>query len=358
MVKRTTRKTQCQPETILSLVDAPDPDNFVQQVALHKLNPGATIHVALTGRPVKFNAQPEHKTWEWVVRDSRMAQEVSAMRMRNFLKHFGVNVSRVFDGGIAPRTLVPHHIHFEEYYRYLDVDPLAAIAYSELDPQEELVKLLLACPEKSVKVAVGGPMTGLYQLIVRNPEVASRFKEIHAMFATWGKVELMQFGDKPRGALQFNAACDPQAAHAVLTGMDVPIYLMPTEVTRVKEIGFANAQALRQALPANRGTGALYMLYAAWYDAAVKPRQDKDPNELIYIHDVVAAFSLDAELRKAIYKVVPIETPIVPHLPNEKADWGKVIMKETTGESKLFAATGLTEGGAAKYLETLRRIFA
>lgn len=346
-------------DTILSLIDAPDPDNFVQQIALHRLNPGATIHVALTGRPVRFNATKEHKTWEWDVESSRMAQEASAQRLKNFLRHFKVDVSRVFDGGIAPRTLVPHWLHFAEYYKFLDGDPLAALRYSELDPQEELIKLLLECPEKSVKVAVGGPMTGLYQLIVRNPEVATRFKEIHAMFATWGKVELMQFGDKPRGALQFNVACDPQAAHAVLTGLDVPIYLMPTEVTRVKEIGFVNAQALRAALPANRGTAALYNLYALWYDAAVKPRQDKDPNELIYIHDVVAAFSLDAALREAIYKVVPIETPLVPHLPRESADWGKVVMTEAACacESKIFAATGLTEQGAAKYLETLRRIF-
>jgi inosine-uridine nucleoside N-ribohydrolase len=344
-------------DVILSLVDAPDPDNFVQQIALHKLNPDATIHVALTGRPVRFNATTEHKNWEWDVESSRMAQEASAQRLRNFLRHFDVTVSRVFDGGIAPRTLVPHHLHFNEYYKFLDCDPLAALRHSELDPQEELIKLLLACPEKSVKVAVGGPMTGLYQLIVRNPVVASRFKEIHAMFATWGTVELMQFGDKPRGALQFNVACDPQAAHAILTGLDVPIYLMPTEVTRVKAIGFQNAQELREALPATRGTAALYNLYALWYDAAVKPRQDKNPDELIYIHDVVSAFSLDEKLRKDIYKVVPIKRPIVPYLPRDAAEWGKVIMKRTRGATNLFAATGLTQNGAAIYKDTLRQIF-
>ncbi|MBS1991125.1 MAG: nucleoside hydrolase [Cyanobacteria bacterium SZAS LIN-3] len=349
-----------QQQHILAFVDAPDPDNFAQLIALHKLNPGAAVHVCLTGRPVRFNASKEHALWEWDGASSRMAQEASAMRIKNFLRHFGVTVSRVFDGGIAPRTLVPHHIHFAEYYKFFDVDPLAALRHSELEPQEELIKIIMSQPEGSIPVAVGGPMTGLHQLIVRCPEIISRFKELHAMFATWGNVTLMQFDDKPRGAVQFNVACDPQGAHAVLKGLDCPIYLMPTEVTRVKDIGFENAQKLREALPDNAGTKALYHLYALWYDAAVRPRQQKNPDELIYIHDLVAALSLDAELRKAIYTVVPVEITSVPHLPNEAAGWGTVLMKQAQDPTttKIFAATSLTEGGAAKYLETLKRIFA
>ncbi|MEZ4487334.1 MAG: nucleoside hydrolase [Cyanobacteriota/Melainabacteria group bacterium] len=347
-------------QRIVAFIDAPDPDNFVQLVALAKLNPDAEMHVALTGRPVRFNASRDHKNWQWDMKSSRMAQEASAMRIKNFLRHFGVNIVRVFDGGIAPRTLVPHWIHFQEYYKFLDVDPIAAIRHSELESQEDLAALLLEYPEASVQVAVGGPMTGLHQLVVRCPEVASRFKEVHAMFATWGNVELMQFGDKPRGALQFNVACDPQAAHAALLGLDCPVYLMPTEVTRVKEIGFVNAQALRAALPDNDGTRALYHLYALWYDAAVKPRQDKNPDELIFIHDLVAALSLDDSLRKTIYDVVPVKITGVPYLPNEADDWGKVLMKKCRASQKgpqRFAATGLTRGGAEAYLSVLRRIF-
>jgi inosine-uridine nucleoside N-ribohydrolase len=345
---------------ILAAVDAPDPDNFAQLIALTKLNPGAEILVMLTGRPVRFKATKEHATWEWDGLSSRMAQEASAMRARNFLRHFDVPVARIYDGGIAPRTLVPHWLHFEEYYKFFDVDPLAALRHSELEPQEDLVKLLLSLPPKSVKVAVGGPMTGLYQLMVRCPEVVSRFSELHAMFATWGNVQLMQFGDTPRGALQFNVACDPVAAYFVLKGLDCPIYLMPTEVTRVQAIGFQNAQALRAALPENRGSQMLYHLYCLWYDAAVKPRQEKNPEELIYIHDIVAAFSLDCQLRQQIYKVVPVDILGVPHLPHESADWGKVVMKEKGAEAagNIFAATGLIDGGAAVYLEALKRVFS
>ncbi len=347
---------------ILAFIDAPDPDNFVQLLALCKLNPGAEVAVCLTGRPVKFNATKEHQHWEWDYKSSSMAQQASAVRAKNFLRHFGVSVTRVYDGGIAPRTLVPHWVHFAEYYKFHDVDPLSAIRHSELEPQEDLVKLILEQPEGSVLVAVGGPMTGLKQVIERCPEVVSRFKEVHAMFATWGNVSLMDFGDKtPRGAVQFNVACDPLSSNFILMGLDCPIYLMPTEVTRVKDIGFFNVQKLREALPDNDGTRALCVLYAMWYDAAVRPRQDKNPEELIFIHDVVAAFSLDAELRNAIYNVVPVKITAAPCLPSKAdiANWGKVEMKQIKRVSKekpRYAAIGLHPDGAARYLEALKRI--
>lgn len=346
---------------IIAFIDAPDPDNFVMLVALYKLNPDAWIHVVLTGRPVRFGANKSHQNWEWDMQSSRMAQEASAMRIKNFLKHFGIDVAKVYDGGIAPRTLVPHWVHFAEYYKFLDVDPLQAIRHSELASQEELIKLILE-DMNDVQVVVGGPMTGLHQMLVRNPAIALRISEVHAMFATWGNVQLMDFGAGPRGAVQFNVACDPQAAHAVLYGLNCPIYLMPTEVTRVAEIGFDNAQKLRELLPDNAGTRMLYHLYALWYDAAVRPRQDKNPEEKIFIHDLVGALSLDPKLRQEIYEGTCIDIESVPHLPKEADDWGKVIMWPTDSwpavKRHYWAATKLTEGGAQKYLDVLKKIMS
>ena len=124
------------------------------------------------------------------------------------------------------------------------------------------------------------------------------------------------------------------------------------------EIGFINAQALRKLLPNNAGTRALYHLYALWYDAAVKPRQDKNPDEMIFIHDVVSALSMDPALREEIYEVVPIEILRVPFLTHEAKDWGKVIMKPTDTPDNRFAATGLKPGGAERYLAVLKEIFS
>ncbi len=351
--------TSSEKQHIIAFVDAPDPDNFVQVIALVRLNPDAIVHVCLTGRPVRFGAAKDHALWQWDPQSSRMAQEASALRAKNFLRHFGVNNIRIFDGGIAPRTLVPHWVHFAEYYKFLDVDPLQAIRHSELESQEELAKLLMTLKPGGALAAVGGPMTGLYQLLVRCPEIADRFKEVHAMFATWGNVKLMQFDDKPRDPKQFNVACDPQAAHHVLLGLPCPIYLMPTEVTRVQAIGFENAQKLRELLPENSGTRALYNLYALWYDAAVRPRQAKNPEELIFIHDLVAALSLNEPIRKKIYEVTPIKVTRVPHLVTEAADWGKVDMKVTRSARvgmPRYCATGLTTGGAQVYLDTLKSV--
>lgn len=343
---------------ILCCIDAPDPDNFVLLVALAKQNPDAEIYVMLTGRPVKFKAGKQHQLWEWDLKSSLMAQQASALRIKNFLRHFGVKILQVFDGGIAPRTLVPHWIHFAEYYKFLDADPLEALRHSELEPAEDLVKILLRPEISEFAVVVGGPMTGLYQLLVRNPDLAPKISEVHAMFATWGEVSLMQMDEtKPRGGQQFNVACDPQAAHAVLKGLSCPIYLMPSEVTRDAEIGFFNAQKLREFLPDNSGTRQLYYLYALWYDAAVKPRQDKNPKELIFIHDLVSAFSFNPVLRDQIYEIVPIEIVRVPHLFDEKADWGKVEMTVTANPTNAHAARRLTPNGAEIYLAALKKIF-
>lgn len=347
-----------QRNRILACIDAPDPDNFVQLLALHKLNPGVDIDVLLTGRPVRFGAKKGEPIWDWDFESSRMVQNASAFRIKTFLQRFDITNIRIFDGGVAPRTLVPHWVHFADYYKFNDIDPLEAVRKASLEPVEELLKILLALPPGSLSVAVGGPMTGLHQLIVRCPDIASRFKEIHAMFATWGNVTLMEFGDEPRGATQFNVACDPQAAHAVLLGLKCPIYLMPTEVTRVKQIGFADMDAFEEALPATAAARKLRLLYHPWYFAAVEPRQGKEVgDELIYIHDLSAAFSLDEVLRKAIYDVVPIEIISVPHLPSESADWGKVLMKQTQCETNVFAAKKLNENGADKYIDALKKLF-
>ena len=341
---------------IVIFIDAPDPDNFVLVKAIHSLFPDEETKIALTARPVRFNADKEHQTWEWDYQSSRMAQEANASRLKNFMKNLGVRVVDVYDGGIAPRTLVPHWLHFEEYYRFLDVDPLAALRYSELSPQEELVAWMLS---KKCKVVVGGPMTGLRQVIERCPDVAKNITEIHAMFATWGNVALMDLGGEVRGAKQFNVACDPISANFVLKGILCPTYLMPTEVTRHAPIGFSNVQDLRKALPNNAGVNKMLALYAIWYDSAVKPRQAKNPDELIYIHDLVSAFSLKSELREQIYSMAPTIIESVPHLPSESAEWGiiKMHLAKKEESTNVSVATGFKEGGEKIYLETLHNLF-
>lgn len=359
-------------KAVVAIVDAPDPDNFAQLVAIKRLLPGVLLHVMVTGRPVAFNASAHTPYWDYDDRASRMAQQMSATRIVEFLARCRIDDVNVYDGGIAPRTLVPHSLHFPDYYGFGDIDPLAAICNSQLRPLSELICELNKVDQFSV--AVGGPMTGLRPLLEHEPSLVGKLNVITAMFATWGDVRLMQMGDELRGAVQFNVACDPVSANWVLTGLppSCKLILMPTEVTRVEEIGFHNLEALERALQNSDGALSvsaceLLKLYKVWYTSVIKPRQVAQlakglpVTERIWIHDLVAALALDTELCASIYDIVPIDILEVVHRPSDLAkDWGTVRMSELSPDraSNAYAAKTLKPGGAERYLAALRSIFA
>lgn len=344
-------------EVIVAFIDAPDPDNFALLKALNHLFRDAVLHVVLTGRPFRLEANKHHEIWEWDIEASRMAQQVNAARTLKFLADSDIHDVRIFDGGIAPRAPIAHHKHFAEYYRFVDADWLCALRYPKLESQEELVRSIVGL--KSFKVAVGGPMTGLSQMMIRCPDTIEKIQEVHAMFATWGKIELASFEEgKSRGGKQFNVDCDPLAAYHTLCGLTCPIFLMPTEVTRVPGIGFENPRALSKVLPKSPSAQTYQAINNLWYEHVVAPRQVSQPNERIYIHDIVAALSMKTSLRERLYDIVPVEVTSVPHLPREQAEWGVVKMRETSQPTNIFAAKGLKPGGEALYLKTLAEVFA
>eukprot|EP00741_Cyanophora_paradoxa_P005065 tig00000851_g4907.t1 len=348
---------------IIAFIDAPDPDNFVQLLALRRLYPNSKLYVSLTGRPVKFGAKKEDEIWDYDLDESRLVQRINAARILKFLETCGCKVDHVYDGGIAPRTLVPHWVHFPEYKGFNDIDPVEALQkIPALQPAAKLIKAMLSSERKFVAV-VGGPMTGLYNILVQCPKVAATIAEVHAMFATWGKVELMQFGGAPRGALQFNAACDPLAAQFVLTSLPCPIYLAPTEVTRVEAIAFADPAALQAAIAKGEAAGgaaaasvkAVVGMYETWFKNACAPRK-----EIIYIHDLAPALTADRKLREAVYDFVPIDIAAVPASLSDAAQWGVIQMKELEagqqGALPRFAAKACK--APAAYLAALQGIFS
>ena len=340
-------------KNIIIAIDAPDPDNFVLVKAINYLFPDAQIYILLTGRPVNSKGENQSQIWDYDIESSFLSQKISASRLNNFLKNMDMSSINVYDGGIAPRTLVPHHLHFKDYYQFLDVDPLDAIRNNQLKSQEDLISILLKVDDFAI--VVGGPMTGLSNLLIRCPQLIDKISEIHAMYATWGTVQLMQMDDKPRGALQFNVACDPFAANFILKGVKCPIYILPSEVTRVSEIGFQNVIELQNALPKNNKSKKIIELYEIWYKEAIQPRQMKNSEEKIFIHDLVSAFSLNKKIRNAMYQIVPIEITEIPYLPNQFHDWGKILMRETDKLTNHFAAKKLKD--PFLYLTMLRDIF-
>ena len=346
------------PRHIVTFIDIPDPDNFVLLIVLGMLFPLAKIYVVITGRPVHPNPSKEIKPWDWDAAFSEDVLKVNAGRTRHLLETFGIN-AKLYHGGIAPRTPVPHWMHFHEYYRLADIDPIVALHNGQMESLGELAKQLLTLKDKSVAVVVGGPMTGLAQLTNLNPNVAQKFSEVHAMFASWGTTELSSFDGTPRGKKQFNVDCDPQSAFQVLTGLTCPIYLLPTEVTRVTEIGFQNPKALRNIMdnPRTKKARLILRLYKLWYKVTVQKKQKKNPSEMLFIHDISAGLSLCPELREAIYQFTPVEIDSVPHLAHEAKNWGEVLMRPTTEETKRFAATALQPDGAKHYLKIVHDLF-
>lgn len=335
-------------KNILAIVDAPDPDNIVMIRALQYLHPEVDTHlcIALTGRPVALHDNA--LAWEYDMEASRAAQHISAYRFRHALPA----PLHLYDGGIAPQTLVPHHLHFKDYYQFGDNDPLIAQHAHGLKSQTDLIREILK--KNNWIVVVGGPMTALYQILVRCPEIAIRIGAVHAMFGSWGTVNLMDLGDDTRGARQFNVACDPQAAHAILMGLNCPITLLPTEVTRVKEIGFHSFSAFASFLNGCSMVGDILHLYQVWYENVVAPRQKKNPEEMIFIHDLAPALSTVPDLQAAIYDVRPVEFVRVPHLSNESFEWGLVEMKQISSGHN-YAAIGLKSCGT--YLKILGKLF-
>lgn len=344
------------PATIVAFVDIPDPDNYLMLIALVVLAKAADLHIVVTGRPVHPDPDPECAKWDWDDSYSRDVLKVNIGRTRNILQKFGVNPP-IYDGGIAPRTPVPHWVHFEEYYRMADIDPVRALHQSQMLPISALIKHLLTCPDQSVAVVVGGPMTGLAELLIRHPDVAGKIREVHAMFGTWGDVELMGFDDVDRGKKQFNVVCDPQAAHQVLMGLTCPIYLLPTEVTRVDDIGFWDMETLAAALPQTKRAQAVLSLYELWYRYVVAPQRRRRPTEKIFIHDLSSALSLIPELREAIYQFEPVHIDHVPHWSSEAERWGEIDFTRTDLSTNHFAARTLTPEGPTCYRQALHDLF-
>lgn len=125
-------------EKVLVALDAPDPDNLVLlRMAQNLFGEENILGALITGRPIRFDATKETLLEDWNYNHSRVALQASAARLKNFLRAYEADIE-VYDGGIAPRTLVPHYIHFQDYYKFLDIDPLKAVCVSEIEGLEKL----------------------------------------------------------------------------------------------------------------------------------------------------------------------------------------------------------------------------
>ncbi len=97
----------------------------------------------------------------------------------------------------------------------VDPDPRGAVA---------VLAAVLRESTEPVTIAPIGPLTNIALLLAVHPELAQRIGRIVWMGGALGAGNVT-------GAAEFNAYCDPEAAHRVLTQTDVPVTMVPLDLT-------------------------------------------------------------------------------------------------------------------------------
>lgn len=118
--------------------------------------------------------------------------------------------------------------------------------------------------------------------------------------------------------------------------LDAPVFLYPSDVTRVDAIGFSNPDELKWFLQDTLATRELVRIYHIAYEKMVKPRGEK-----IYIHDIAPVLGYlqwleendpDKSIRERVirrerprfYAKQHAEIVHVPHEEHEKSRWGEI----------------------------------
>lgn len=332
----------------LAIVDNTDPDNLACVLALANMTYTSNLlGVVVTGRAANFNRNAPIDGVDQA--DSEFALKLNALRMRKFLDISGNQDVPVFAGRIAPYTIVPHQVHIDEQ-EFQDLSKEELKELLNLDYKKDDLVLyslglsplhkahfLVASQDAQVDLIVGGPMTDVMWLMPPSVPI-EKIRSVHAQFGMFGFSEtgLMEFGDKPRGKRQFNVACDPAAAHDVLMNLDAPVFLYPSDVTRVDRIGFQDPDELESFLEKTPATRELVRIYRIAYEKMIEPRGEK-----IYLHDLAPVLGYlqwleendpdksirERSIRKArqrFYARTQGKITHVPHEKHEKNRWGEI----------------------------------
>lgn len=146
-----------------------------------------------------------------------------------------------------------------------DLDPRGAVG---------LMADVLRAAAEPVTIAPIGPLTNVALLLAVHPELAPRIGRIVAMGGSLG-------AGNTRGVAEFNVGSDPEAAHRVLTQPDVPVTLVPLDLTLRCLADGAWLDALADAGPPAATLAGL----VGHYRAAFRARYGVDA---VALHDAVA----------------------------------------------------------------------
>jgi pyrimidine-specific ribonucleoside hydrolase len=147
---------------------------------------------------------------------------------------------------------------------------------AEPDPRGAvgLMAAVLSAASEPVTIAGIGPLTNIALLLAVHPELAPRIGRIIVMGGALGEGNIS-------GVAEFNIHSDPEAAHRVLTQPDVPVTMVPLDLTLRCPAGPAWIQALASGGP----RCAVLAEAIIHYRAAFLARYGIDA---VAVHDAVA----------------------------------------------------------------------
>lgn len=349
-------------------IDPSDPDNLRLLVAVIRWFGPEHVSLLLTGRAAmdprvlafrsaKIKAEKgndanlikEIPLTDWDPLFSEILLQASALRIKKLLAQFDCPDFPVYHGGIAPKAGVPHALHINDFTGFGDITPdeeasLRNNAVHITSPAKLAEKLV----GKPFVIFLGGPATGAHALLQSYPELTEHVRGMFAQYAMLDGIEGMQWEGRAAGA-QFNVMLDPVAGKKLchtLLEHHIPVFFLPTNVTRDPKIGFGVPATHASAFYTTPGLQELARLHQVWYEAAIRSRKD----ELILEHDF-ATLLLFLQLTGHAPDVYEYTRMHITDFATEGPDAGVIRFAKAT-VSSLWVATKLLNPEA--YVTMLR----
>jgi pyrimidine-specific ribonucleoside hydrolase len=201
----------------------------------------------------------------------------------------------------------------------------------------ELLADVLRASDRPVTLVPVGPLTNIALLLAVHPELAPRIGRIVWMGGSLG-------AGNTSGVAEFNAHCDPEAAHRVLSQADVPVTMVPLDLTLRCPAGPEWIEALAAAGPRCAALAGVI----THYRAAFRERYGIDA---VAVHDAVAV--LEAVLPGTL-RTTP--KPIAVACDLGPARGATVGMPDGSGPPVQVALDAETEKVLTEILDRLRRL--
>ena len=300
-------------------LDNTSPDNLALALAAtRKTSLLDVIAIFVTGRAAHLDSTASiDKRQE---RYSSQIHSLNTKRMSGFLRWAGRDIP-VFMGELIYRTnlrtVIPHEKHTDERAYDVNYDSSFGIIAGSF---QEGLEFLRQYKGEKLLVLAGGPLTELALIMRYCPDIAIKLGTM--------VVQAGDFGEGNSSNLlggqgnSFNGACDPGALHDVMCHYEGDVYILPSNITKQRELGFKTPDEIA----ALKVYPELIKIYRVHYENSAKKRGTS-----LYIHDLGLVILLEQILQGPSdfpYHWQPVKIRIhydVPYSREERDQRGTII---------------------------------